>query len=365
VIRWVYDHNQTAGWGTQTLPGSAGLYLPLATSQGIGGVMGLYPLEPRRMLSPDQLHLLETFANQTALAIERTQLADETEKAEVQIETERMRNLLLSSVSHDLRTPLASITGAASGLLQHRAHLDGHSYELAQIAYEEAERLNRLVSNLLEMSRLESGNVHVTKEWQPLEEVVGITLLRLEKLLSRYTVKTNLPADLPLVPIDSTLIEQVLVNLLENAAKYTPPDTEIALSAWYYEKGKQEKGYPGNVLEMNAVVVEVADQGPGIPPGEEEQIFDKFYRARPATASGVGLGLTICRTIVEAHGGRIWAGNRPQGGASFRFTLPLDGEPPKVPIDLESNLEPQLEFETKFDTKFDNESDESIEPRRK
>jgi two-component system sensor histidine kinase KdpD len=273
------------------------------------------------LFSPDQLHLLETFANQTALAIERAQLADQSERAQVQIETERMRNLLLSTVSHDLRTPLASITGAASGLLQHRDHLDDHSYELAQIAYEEAERLNRLVSNLLEMSRLESGNIQVTKEWQPLEEVVGTTLLRLEKVLGDRPLTTTLPEDLPLLLIDSSLIEQALVNLLENAAKYTPPQAEIELSAW--DEGDQ-------------VVVEVADRGPGIPDGDEERIFDKFYRARPTTAGGVGLGLTICRTIIEAHGGRIWALNRPGGGAAFRFTLPLEGEPPQVPLDDES-----------------------------
>jgi two-component system sensor histidine kinase KdpD len=231
-----------------------------------------------------------------------------------------MRNLLLSSVSHDLRTPLASITGAASGLMQHRDHLDAHSYELAQIAFEEAERLNRLVSNLLEMSRLESGNVQVSKEWQPLEEVVGTTLLRLEKQLSRFQVHTHLAEDLPLVAIDSILIEQVLVNLLENAAKYAPPQTAIDLTAWY---------------EGNEVVVEVADQGPGLVPGDEERVFDKFYRARPTVAGGVGLGLAICRAIVEAHGGRIWAANRPGGGAAFRFTLPFDGEPPEVIVEDE------------------------------
>jgi two-component system sensor histidine kinase KdpD len=268
------------------------------------------------------LHLLETFTNQTALAIERARLATETERVQVQIETERMRNLLLSSVSHDLRTPLASITGAASGLLQHRDHLDDHSVELAEIAYEEAERLNHIVTNLLEMSRLESGSVQVTKEWQPLEEVVGTTLLRLEKTLSNYPVVTNLADNLPLVPIDGILIEQVLVNLLENAAKYTPPHTEIALSAQYDDK---------------EVIVSVADRGPGIPTGEEERIFDKFYRAHNTTTSGVGLGLAICRTIIEAHDGRIWAANRPQGGAVFRFTLPIDGEPPQVPTDDESD----------------------------
>lgn len=320
VMRWVYDRGQMAGWGTQTLPSSTGLYLPLSTSNGIGGVLGLYPLQPSHLLSPDQLHLLETFTNQTALAIERARLAAETDQAQVQIEAERMRNLLLSSVSHDLRTPLASITGAASGLLQHRDHLDAHSYELAQIAFEEAERLNRLVSNLLEMSRLESGNVQVRKEWQPLEEVIGTTLLRLEKLLSGYQVHTYLAEDLPLVAIDSILIEQVLVNLLENAAKYTPPQTVIELTAWY---------------EGNEVVVEIADHGPGLIPGDEERVFHKFYRAQPNSAGGVGLGLPICRAIVEAHGGRIWAMNRPDGGAAFRFTLPLDGEPPQVIVEDE------------------------------
>lgn len=320
VSRWVYDRGQTAGWGTQTLPASEGLYLPLLPSKGQVGVLGLYPLQTRQVLSPDQLHLLETFTNQTALAIERARLTDETEKAQLQIETERMRNSLLSSVSHDLRTPLAAITGAASGLLQHKQHLDAHSYELAQIAYEEAERLNRLVGNLLEMTRLESGSVQVDKEWQPLEEVVGTTLVRLDQMLANHALKTSLRDDLPLVSIDSILIEQVLVNLLENAVKYTPPGSAIDFSAW---------------SEGHTVVVEVADRGPGLPAGDEQRIFDKFYRSRPASAPGVGLGLTICQAIVEAHGGRIWAANRPGGGAVFRFTLPLDGEPPQVMIEDE------------------------------
>jgi len=176
------------------------------------------------------------------------------------------------------------------------------------------------------MSRLESGSVQVTKEWQPLEEVVGTTLLRLEKSLTDYPVKTNLAENLPLVPIDGILIEQVLVNLLENVFKYTPPHTEIELSARY--NGKE-------------VLVTVADHGPGLPVGDEERIFDKFYRAGPSSAGGVGLGLAICRAIVEAHGGRIWATNRTGGGAVFTLTLPLDGEPPLVPTDedIESSIE--------------------------
>ncbi|MBC7871749.1 MAG: sensor histidine kinase KdpD [Chitinophagaceae bacterium] len=320
VARWAFDRGQAAGWGTQTLPGSNGLYLPLLTSKGKAGVLGIYPVSALHALSPDHLHLLETFANQTALAIERARLTEETEKAQVQIETERMRNSLLSSVSHDLRTPLAAITGATSGLLQHRQSLDVHSLELVQIAYEEAERLNRLVGNLLEMTRLESGSVHVDKEWQPFEEVIGTTLGRMDAMLADHRLTTHLPDDLPLVSIDGVLIEQVLVNLLENAIKYTPIGSPIDLSAW-------AEGYE--------VIVEIADRGAGVPTGEEERIFDKFYRVRPTTSGGVGLGLTICKAIIEAHGGRIWASNRIGGGAVFRFTLPLNGEPPQVDVEDE------------------------------
>jgi two-component system sensor histidine kinase KdpD len=323
VMRWVYDHGQEAGIGTQTLPGSDGFYLPLQTPQGKIGVVGIYPPPAQsayRMFSPDQMHLLEIYGNQTALAIERAHLSEETERAQVQIEAERMRSSLLSSVSHDLRTPLSVITGAVSGLLENDKKLDPHSQELMQIAYEEAERLNRLVGNLLDMTRLESGSVVVDKEWQPLEEVIGTTILRLDSILQDHPLKARIPDDLPLVPIDSILIEQVLVNLLENAVKYTPVESPIDLSAW---------------AEEGEVVVEVADRGPGLKPGDETRIFEKFYRARPTTTGGVGLGLAICRAIIEAHGGRIWAANRSGGGASFRFTLPLDGEPPQVTLDDE------------------------------
>jgi two-component system sensor histidine kinase KdpD len=168
------------------------------------------------------------------------------------------------------------------------------------------------------MTRLESGKIQVQKEWQPLEEVIGTTLLHLDEMLSDHPLKPELPEDLPLVLIDSNLIEQVLLNLLENAIKYTPPGSPIDLSAW---------------SESLEVIVEVADRGPGLPPGEEERIFDKFYRVHPTNAGGVGLGLTICRAIVEAHGGRIWGANRPGGGALFRFTLPLEGEPPRVKVE--------------------------------
>ncbi len=319
VAQWVYDHNQPAGLGTATLPGSQGLYLPLVTSQGTAGVLGIYSAPPNRSLSPDQMHLLETFANQTALAIERGLLAEETEQTRLKMEAERQRNALLSSVSHDLRTPLASITGAVSSLLENENTLDANGRrELAQIAYEEAERLNRLLGNLLDMTRLESGGVHVMKEWQPLEEVVGSVLNRLAERSADHPIVILLPSDSPLVPIDGVLIEQVLINLLENAIKYSPANSPVELSA---------------VAGSYEVIVEIADRGPGLPAAELQSVFDKFYRAQPATTHGVGLGLTISRGMVEAHGGRIWAENRPGGGAVFRFTIPLDGKPPEVKTD--------------------------------
>jgi two-component system sensor histidine kinase KdpD len=312
VAQWVYDHSQIAGLGTDTLAGSDGLYLPLGASRGTVGVLGVRPAQPRRFLSPDQLHLLETFANQTAVAIERAQLADEAQQAQVQIETERLRNSLLSSVSHDLRTPLAVITGSASSLLEGESAFDVSTRrELTQTIFDEGNRLNRLVSNLLDMTRLEAGTIQVQKEWQPLEEVVGAALTRLEPRLQGRPVSVSLPADLPLVPLDSVLIEQVLINLLENALKHTPSDSPIDIDAWSAD---------------GAVVVEVADHGPGLPPGDEQRVFEKFYHTQaPGRVTGVGLGLTICRGLVEAHGGRIWAENRPEGGARFRFTLPLGG----------------------------------------
>ena len=220
-------------------------------------------------------------------------------------------------MSHDLRTPLTAIAGAASGLLEESTPLDPATRrELCQTIAEEAHRLTRLVQNLLEMTRLEAGAVQVHTEWQPLEEVVGAALTRLEAQMLGRPLTIQLPADLPLVPLDSVLIEQVLLNLLDNALKYTPPGSPLALTAW---------------ATAEAVTVEVADRGPGLPPGEEQRIFEKFYRVQgSAQPSGTGLGLTICRGLVEAHGGQMWAANRPGGGTVVRFTLPLTGTPPSV-----------------------------------
>ncbi|HEX9156150.1 MAG TPA: sensor histidine kinase KdpD, partial [Nitrospira sp.] len=316
VAQWVFEHGERAGQGSDTLPGASALYLPLVGSRGPIGVLAVRPTLATRFLDLEQLHLLEVLANQIALALERARLAEEAQQAHVSVETERMRNAILSSVSHDLRTPLATITGAASGLLEEKDHLGpAERHELAKSIYNEAHRLDRLVRNLLDMTRLESGTVQLQKEWHPFEEIVGAALTRLESRLNGHQVRTNFQPDLPLVLLDGVLMEQVLINLLENALKYAPPSTTIDLSA---------------TVSGHELVFEVADRGPGIPAGDERRIFDKFYRAGPAREGGVGLGLTICRGIIEAHGGRIWVEKRTGGGAVFLFTLPIEQPQPMI-----------------------------------
>ena len=312
VAHWVFVRSHNAGIGTDTLPSAQAFYLPLVASGGTIGVVGLRPGDPGRFEDPTLQRLVETFAGQAALALERAQLAERAHHEQLEIEAERLRTALLSSLSHDLRTPLGAITGAASSLLEEQSPLaPAARRDLLQTILEEARRMNRLIGNLLDMIRVESGALEVQKEWQPLEEVVGVALIRLDDRLRGHPVSVSLPPDLPLVPLDGVLIEQVFVNLLENAVKYTAAGTSIEISA---------------VAINGAVRVDVADRGPGLPPGEEGRIFDKFYRAAGAgTQGGVGLGLTICRGIVTAHGGRIWAENRPGGGALFRFTLPVAG----------------------------------------
>ena len=317
VAQWVYDHGERAGLGTDTLPGASALYMPLLGAGGSIGVVAVRPKDPSLLLDPEQLHLLESLVNQVALAIERTRLSEEAQQAHVRIETERMRNAILSSVSHDLRTPLATITGAASSLLRHDTTLESAAREdLARSIFREADRLDRLLKNLLDMMQLEAGAVQLNRAWHPLDEIVGAALGRLEGRLRDHPVKTVLPADLPLVFVDGVLLEQVFINLLENAIKYAPPGSLIEVAA---AAGSRE------------MVIEVADRGPGVPPAEQGRIFEKFYRTQPAREGGVGLGLTICRGIVEAHGGRIWVENRTGGGAAFRFALPLPAEQPPVP----------------------------------
>ena len=317
---WVLEHRRPAGLGTETSASARAVYVPLIGHRGPLGVVSIRPRQRDAFAIPGSLRQLETFINQTALAVERARSADEAQEARVRAETERLRNALLTSVSHDLRTPLATITGAATTILESGAHLDHRTQqELLESVREEADRLNRLVQNLLEMTRLESGALQLRRDWHPLEEVVGAALGRLAKSLGTRRVTVNIPPDLPLVAIDDVLIEQVFVNLLENVIKYTPPDSAIRILVSATDQ---------------SVTVEVADHGPGLPKGHEARVFEKFYRAASDGRQGAGLGLAICRGVVAAHGGRIWAHNLPEGGVAFLFTLPLtDTQPAPLPHD--------------------------------
>ncbi len=312
VAQWTFDHRRQAGLGTDTVPGAKALYLPLVTSSRTVGVLGILPGSSTEMFDTEQMHILESFTNQTAIALERALLTEEAQNALLKAETETLRNTLLSSVSHDLRTPLAAITGASSTLLQPNITLDKHSKkELIKTIYEEAEHLNEIIRNVLDMTRLESGAIVIKKEWQSIEEIIGVVLNRFSEKLKEHPISINLSVNLPLVPFDALLIEQVLTNLLDNAIKYTPKETPLDLSA---------------TLKGDGLLLELADRGPGIPHGEEKRIFDKFVRGSRARG-GIGLGLTICQAIITAHGGDIWAENRPGGGTVFRFTLPITGKP--------------------------------------
>jgi len=302
VIQWVTSERQNRS-------STRGLYVPLPS-----GVLAIYADDPKKLDDPEQQRLADAFATQIATAIERARLGEETERARMQVEAEQLRSTLLSSVSHDLRTPLAVMRGAASTLVEDDEKLTNASRrELASAVLEETERLERQVRNLLDMTRLESGAVKIVKEWQSLQEVIGAAWSRVESRLGGRVVKIDVPGDL-VAPFDGVLLEQVILNLLENASKYTPEGTPIEVTAH---------------KRAGEVIVEIADRGPGVPKDETDRIFDKFHRGpSERTKGGVGLGLTICRAIVSAHGGRIWVDNRPGGGAAFAFSLPLEGEPP-------------------------------------
>lgn len=288
---------------------------PLRSGAAVVGVLALAPVEG---LS-ERRDFLDAFVRQSALALERAQLAEHAKAAVLRARTEEMRSSLLSAVSHDLRTPLAAITGAATTLRDLSGQLSPPQRdELVETVCDEAERLERLVGNLLDMTRLDSGALQVKREWVPLEELVGSALARMEAPLAGRRIRVDLPADLPLTAVDPVLIEQVLVNLLENAAKYTPPTSPLDLSAHVAD---------------GALAVDVADRGPGLPPGAEAQVFQKFVRGAHAGIPGVGLGLSIARGIVEAHGGTLVALPRDGGGARFRFTLPDQGAAPQVALD--------------------------------
>ncbi|WP_199543954.1 sensor histidine kinase [Paraburkholderia kururiensis] len=337
VGQWVYDQQQPAGRGTDTLPAARALYLPLKAPMRTRGVLAVETHDAHELDVPEQQRMLEAFAAQIALAVERVHYVEIARDALVNMESERLRNSLLSAISHDLRTPLTAIVGFSSMLAQmHEAGVGGDmpdvahaadpraekSGELVEAIHDEALRMTGIVTNLLDMARLQAGSLNLNRQWTLLEETVGAALRACRRVLQRHPVQTKLPADLPLLQLDAVLMERLFSNLFENAAKYTPLDTPLVIGAERIEEG----GRP-------FVRVTVDDAGPGLPVGMEARVFEKFTRGEKESAKpGIGLGLAICRAIVEAHGGAIGAFNRlaPDGhveGARFWFTLPVETPP--------------------------------------
>jgi two-component system sensor histidine kinase KdpD len=314
VAQWVADHGRQAGLGTDTLPAAPALYVPLRESDKPLGVLAVLPANPRRVLLPEQRHLLETFAGQIGLALERAQLAEAAETARLNADRESLRNTLLASISHDLRTPLAVIAGAGSALAQHGGSLDEATrVRLARSVEVKAREMADLVSNVLDLMRFESGHIVLRRDWQTIDDLVGMALTHVEPKLDQHAVELRIPADLSPVYVDATLMVQVFVNLFDNISKYTPPGTHVQVSA---------------AIDGALIRVRVEDDGPGLPSGDPARLFDKFQRGREeGTIVGVGLGLAICQAIVRAHGGEIEAHRREGGGARFDFTLPAEAPP--------------------------------------
>ncbi len=315
AAKWAWDHGQPAGRGANTLPGAKRLFLPLRTGRGAVGIVGLDNDGTGPLLTPDQRRLFDALADQAALAIERVNLAHDVEKTRVAAETERLRSALLTSLSHDLRTPLASILGSATGLKTYRGTLSpAEQDELIQTIQDEAGRLNQFISDLLDMTRLESGIIEPKREYVDLSDIVGSALRRAASMLAEHRVDIDIAPDLPMLMLDPVLFEQVLFNLLDNAAKYAPPGSHVRVEA-----------------RRDGVKVRIAvlDEGEGIPPGDLERIFDKFYRVQASDRrrAGTGLGLAICRGFVEAMGGTIEAANRhDRSGAIFVIAFPVPTE---------------------------------------
>ncbi|KQV73006.1 sensor histidine kinase KdpD [Rhizobium sp. Root1220] len=320
AARWAWEHNHAAGRGADTLPGARRLYVPLRTGRAAVGVIGLD--NDRRdgpLLTPEQQRLLDALADQAALAIERVQLVADVDRAKLAVEADRLRSALLTSISHDLKTPLAAILGAAGTL---RDYLDSMSTEdrldLLSTVVDESERLNRFIANLLDMTKIESGAMEPNYALHYPGDIAGSALRRAAKILEHHETIMTIPSDLPMVRVDPVLFEQVLFNLLDNAAKYAPEDSTIRIN--------------GRADSFN-VVIQVSDEGLGIPPGDLDRVFDTFYRVRKGdqVRAGTGLGLSICRGFVEAMGGTITAGNRTdRSGAVFTVRLPIPDDIPKL-----------------------------------
>jgi two-component system sensor histidine kinase KdpD len=315
IAQWAFDHGEAAGLGTDTLVGSPVFYMPLKAPMRTRGVLAIEPPQGDWLQMPEQRRLMDTFSTLVAIAIERVHYVEVAQDAVVKMESERLRNSVLSVLSHDLRTPLTALVGLSDTLALQP--LTESQMEMASAIRDEATRMGALVNNLLDMARLQSGEVKLNRQWQAVEEVVGSAIKASSAALTGRKVSADLPDDLPLVEFDAVLIERVLCNLLENAGKYTPAGTPVTIRGTLAER----------FLEVS-----VCDEGPGLPRGHEESLFDKFTRGQAESrVPGIGLGLAICRAIVEAHGGRIRAENVDPHGACFTFSLPL-GTPPELKL---------------------------------
>jgi two-component system sensor histidine kinase KdpD len=319
AAKWTWENDRAAGRGSDTLPGAKCLFLPIHTGRGAIGVVGIDSDKAGPLLTPDQRRLLDALMDQGALAIERVQLVEDMDRVERTAETERLRNALLTSISHDLKTPLASVLGSAGALRDLEDKLsDGEKVELLATIIDESERLNRFIANLLDMTKLESGAVAPKLAPHDLSEIIGSTLQRTAKILRHHSVQLDLGTDVPMVSLDAVLFEQVLFNLLDNAAKYAAAGTTIFIRTW---------------RERDSVSLQIADEGNGIPQDDLEHIFDKFYRVQKTdqVRPGTGLGLAISRGFVEAMHGTIIAANRSdRRGAIFTIRLPVASAPQRL-----------------------------------
>lgn len=319
AAQWTYNNAAPSGKGSDKLPGARGYHVPIRTEDKILGVLGVIP--SHELLSPEQRDLIEALAGLSALAIVRLELAAEAQEIKILEDSERLRAALFDSISHDMKTPLSSILGAVSSLIDEgNLYSDDQKLALLGSIRQGSLRMNRLVNNLLDMARLESGYMKLNADWSDIQDIIGVTLRENREILKGFSIKVSVSDKNKVIKIDYALIEQVLTNLLHNAVKHSPLQGEIEISV---------------AAEPQNLLVSVADRGTGIPLGDEEKIFDKFYRLQsPGNVGGTGLGLSICRGIIEAHGGKIWAINRPKGGSRFTFTLPF-----AVSLQNASNLE--------------------------
>jgi two-component system sensor histidine kinase KdpD len=319
AAKWTWQSDRAAGRGSDTLPGAKRLFLPMHTGRGPIGVIGIDSDKPGPLLTPDQRRLLDALMDQGALAIERVQLVEDMDRVERTAETERLRSALLTSISHDLKTPLAAVLGSASALRDVGDKLsDSEKADLLATVIDESERLNRFIANLLDMTKIESGAITPNLAPHDLSEIVGSALRRANKILGGHRVDLDLAADTPMVRIDAVLFEQALFNLLDNAAKYAAAGTTIGVRSW---------------RDRDSVVLQIIDEGDGIPQDDLENIFDKFYRIQKTdqVRAGTGLGLAISRGFVEAMQGTITAANRgDRKGAVFTITLPIPDQPQRL-----------------------------------